>query len=568
MGERLAFAVFLLSLAASGCGGGDDDPAPANPDGEARPEGSAWFVESAEARGLVFRHESGHAGRYLYPEIIGGGAALFDVEGDGDLDAYLVQSGSLVEPASSEGNRLFVNDGAGRFSDATAGSGASDRGYGMGAAVGDCDGDGDTDLYLTNLGENVLLSNAGGGRFEPVTEASGVGESLWSTSAAFFDPDRDGDLDLFCVNYLFWSLGNERVCYVKPLGETYCGPRAYDSPSPDTLYENRGDGTFANVSAKAGLLRAFGNGLGIACADFDVDGRPDVFVANDGNLDQLWIQTEEPLVFEDRATAFGCGADMDGRIKAGMGVGICDLDDDGDEDLLVVNLDSEPDSLFLNQRTHFVDRTAAFGIKGTTQAFTRFGVGFPDLDNDGIPDLFLANGRVALRAETWGDDPLAEPNLLLRGTRPGGRLAFEELLPRGGTREPLIATSRAACFGDVDADGGVDVLVVNKDAPAHLLLNRVADRGDWVRLRAVGESGADAIGAVLEIPLGERSLTRTVRSGYSYLAASDLGVHVGLGQAPLTGPVVVRWPDGGAEVFEVSGGGRTWVLRRGEGAPR
>ncbi len=533
------------------------------------PKGPAWFEESARERGLDFRHASGHEERFLYPEIIGGGGALFDMDADGDLDAYLVQSGSLIHPKQSPGNQLFVNDGQGRFDDVSKGSGASDTGYGMGAAVGDVDGDGDVDLYVTNLAANTLLRNTGGGTFQDITVESGTGEKLWSSSAAFFDPDRDGDLDLFCVNYLFWSVGGERVCYVQPLGETYCGPKAYDSPAPDTLYANQGDGSFENISGGAGLLRSFGNGLGIACADFDVDGKPDVFVANDGNLDQLWIQTES-LVFEDQGVAFGCGADMDGRIKAGMGVSVGDLDDDGDEDLMVVNLDNEPDSLFLNQRTHFVDRTAVSGLKGATQSYTRFGVGFPDLDNDGIVDLYLANGRVALRAESYADDPLAEPNLLFRGVLSGGRkfVGFEEVLPRGGTTEELIATSRAACFGDVDGDGGVDILVVNKDAPAYLLMNRVPQRGNWIRVRALDARGSDAIGAVIEITLGARSVMRVVRSSYSYLAASDLAVHYGLGTHAQARSVKVRWLDGEQEDFGALSANREWELRRGAGAGR
>jgi hypothetical protein len=232
---------------------------------------------------------------------------------------------------------------------------------------------------------------------------------------------------------------------------------------------------------------------------------------------------------------------------------------------MVVNLDDEPDSLFLNRRTHFVDRTAAAGIKGATRSFTRFGVGLCDLDNDGVVDLDLANGRVALRAESWGDDPLAEPNLLFRGTGEG--LFFEEVLPRGGTREPLIATSRAAVFGDVEGDGGLDILVVNKDGPAHLFLNRSPQRGAWMRLRAVDGVGADAIGAVLTVRFGDRTLTRAVRSAYSYLAASDLAVHIGLGVAR-EAEVVVRWPDGLSESFGVLSANRDWNLRRGTGEPR
>jgi hypothetical protein len=560
---RRALAPIALILAAASCG--EEGSLTKTP---RAPEGPAWFEEAAAERGLVFRLVSGHRERFLYPEIICGGAALFDVEDDGDLDAYLVQAGGvLVPPAERPANQLFENDGRGHFRDVSAASGADDRGYGMGAATGDADGDGDTDLYLTNLGPNVLLANQGGGHFRDAT--SGSAEAKWSTSAAFFDAERDGDLDLYVVNYILWRPESERTCYAAPHGEDYCGPKAYDDPAPDTLLVNRGDGSFEDRSSAAGLRGAFGNGLGVGILDADADGWLDVFVANDGSRNQLWMNRRDGT-FEDRALAAGCAVDQDGQLKAGMGVGVLDLDGDADEDVLVVNLVNEHDSLYLNEGSYFADRTAAAGLTRVGRRFTRFGAGFHDFDQDGLADLFQANGRVSRAPEGTGPDPFVELNLLYRGLADAGAagVRFEEVLPRGGTATPLIATSRAAAFGDVDGDGGVDVLVVNRDGPAHLLLNRAPDRGAWIRLRVDERSGAPALGALVTLHAGERRWVRRVRSDTSYCAANDPRVHLGLGALTGVSEVVVRWVDGTEESFGTLAANREWRLARGTGRAR
>ena len=557
---RRVLVASVVGLAA--CGGNDPEPTP-----EPAAPGEAWFEEAGAARGLTFVHRSGHQGRYLYPEILCGGGALFDKENDGDLDAYLVQAGGVLTPREERpGNQLFENDGKGRFADVSAGSGADDRGYGMGVASGDFDSDGDTDLYATNLGQDALLANDGRGRFTDVTAAAGAGDERWSTSAAFFDAERDGDLDLFVVNYILWTVESERTCYAAPRGEDYCGPKAYDNPAPSSFFVNGGDGTFSDHSSAAGLLGAFGNGLGVGVLDFDSDGWLDVFVANDGMRNQLWVNRKD-LTFTDQALAAGCAVDQDGLLKAGMGVGVLDVDDDADEDLLVVNLTNEHDSFFANQGTYFADRTAAVGLTKVARKFTRFGAGFQDFDNDGFTDLFEANGRVAQGAENAGPDPFAEPDLLYRGVPAaasgGAGLRFEEVLPRGGTATLLVATGRAAAFGDVDGDGGVDVLVVNRDGPAHLLMNRAPGRGAWIRLRVLERHGSDALGALVSLRVGARTLTRRVHSDTSYCAANDPRVLVGLGAARGVDDVVVRWVDGTEESFGPLAAGRDWILARG-----
>lgn len=536
---RAGSAVICAALLVGACGGGASSDAPASP-------GQAWFEECAAERGLAFRWLSGHGGRHYFPEIMGGGAALFDAEEDGDLDVYLVQAGGItVPPEERAGNQLFENDGRAHFRDVSAGSGADERGYGMGVACGDADGDGRTDLYVTNVGPNALLVNQGGLRFTDRTSSADCGDPSWSTSAAFFDPDRDGDLDLFVANYIRWTVADERTCYTKPHPEDYCSPNSYDAPAPDTLYRNLGDGRFEDASFAAGLRATFGNGLGLVCSDFDGDGWEDVFVANDGMLNQLWRNRRDGT-FEDVGVAAGCAVDQDGRKKAGMGTHAADVDFDGDEDLLVVNLAGETDSFYRNDAGRFSDRTPLFGLAGPSRPFTRFGAGLQDFDQDGYLDLYLANGRVIRSPEYSGPNPFDEPNLLLRGTS-GGR--FEEVLPRGGTTQLLSATSRAAAFGDLDGDGALDVVVVNRDAPAYLLLNRVPTRGPWIAFRVREKNGRDALGARVRLVVGERTILRVVRSAYSYCAASSPLVHIGLGSTSAVGALEVTWADGTQQSF-------------------
>ena len=569
---RAARGLALLLPLFSGCGSDDTPPedaaSSAARDGAA--EGNApWFREEAEARGLVFQHRSGaQPGEFLFPEIMGGGAALHDLDGDGDLEAYLVQSGDALAE-TNPANQLFANDGRGRFTEVEGAGGADDGGYGMGVAVGDVDQDGDPDLYVTNLNANGLFVNDGALRFRSRAAAAGVDDPAWSTSTAFFDADRDGDLDLFVTNYVRWSPADERPCEQVAIGLDYCSPKAYRAPAPDTFYRNRGDGTFEDASSEAGLRTAFGNGLGVLCMDFDSDGWTDVFVANDGTVNQLWHNRQDGT-FADEALVRGVGVDMDGSAKAGMGVSAADLDDDGDEDLLVVNLVGEADSFYRNEGEFFSDRTAHAGLARASRGFTRFGVAFADFDNDGRLDLFEANGRVSRAVDPPDpDDPYAEANLLFRRSREG---RFEEVLPRGGTAVPLIATSRAAAFGDVDGDGGLDVLVVNRDASAHLLLNRVPGRAPALSVRLELASGAPALGAQLFARLSEpgapapRSIMRVSRSAYSYDAASDPTLLIGLGTAGGLQDVEVLWPDGSREAFgTLDAASSATVLRQGQG---
>lgn len=528
------------------------------PDSEAAPGGGAvWFEEIAARAGITFVHTSGHKDKHLLPEIMGGGAALFDFDNDGYLDLYLVQSGALGD-ASSGGNRLYRNRGNGTFEDVTESSGAGVRGYGMGVAAGDYDNDGFTDLYVTNYGHNVLLRNDGRGHLVDTTAKAGVASDGWSTSAAFLDYDGDGALDLFVARYLDWRPSAEIECFSLTGVPDYCSPASYDLPSAATLYHNNRDGTFTDVSERAGIRSAVGNGLGVVAGDFDGDGRIDIYVANDRTPNHLWVNLGGGR-FRESALTMGTALDQDGTAKSGMGVDAVDVDDDGDLDLLVVNLDGESDSFFRNRGGLFSDDTVTAGLRTASRPFTRFGAAFEDFDNDGYLDLYEANGRVGMQSERYSSDPYAEPSLLFRGFA-GPR--FEEVSPRGGTQARLVATGRAAAFGDIDNDGGVDIVVVNRDARPYLLHNVVAPRGHWVMLRIVDEHGRDALGATVTMKVGGRTIRRDVRAAYSYLASNDPRVHVGLGRETMAREVTVRWADGTKDVFRDVPADRITLLRR------
>lgn len=541
----------IIMLVLCSCSGPDEDP---------QAGASPWFEEVAVASGIDFRHESGAEGSYLMPEIMGGGAALVDIDGDGDLDVYLVQSGSLAQRSGSvPGNRLYLNRGDGHFDAAPDGQVPGDQGYGMGVAAGDYDNDGDMDLYVTNVGPNVLLRNDGHGRFEDVSASAGVDEPGWGTAAAFLDLDMDGDLDLFLVNYITWNPAVEMPCSLNRL-RVYCAPQNYNAAAADHLFRNNGDGTFTDVSVAAGLNHAFGNGLGVIGADFDGDGLTDVFVANDMMFNQLWLNRGD-LQFEEAAMLWGVAVDGHGSAQAGMGVAAMDIDDDADIDLLVVNMESQTDSFYRNEGNYFSDATTEMGLSGLSRRYTRFGVVLADFDNDGWLDLYQANGAI-IPGERDADDLYAEPNLLYRGLQVGG---FEELLPRGGTRELLVHTSRGLAVGDVDGDGGLDLLVVNRDARVYLLKNRVSGRGNWIRFQVRLTTGRDAYGATVSATIGGRRVHRDVQPAGSYLASNDPRVHFGLGDEKRVRRVEVRWPDGETEAFGDFPAGQTIELRRGDG---
>ncbi len=523
-----------------------------------------WFVEDAQRSGLDFEHVPCFEQRFDFPEIMGSGVGLLDYDGDGWLDVYLVQSGDL-EPGTrpQPSDRLFRNRGEGRFEDVTEAAGLVESAYGMGCACGDYDGDGDTDLYVTNVGPDALYRNEGDGTFRDVTREAGVAESGWSTSAALADYDGDGRLDLFVVRYIHWSREGERDCSFPSPARDYCSPTVYQAPAASALFRNRGDGTFEDVSAAAGLERALGNGMGVVADDLDGDDLGDFYVSNDLTPNLLWLH-DGPARLRDAALLSGCALTGTGFAASGMGVQAVDLESDGDLDLFVTNLRGQTNSFFRNDGGLFSDATARMGLAAPSQPFTGFGLGFAAFDHDGDLDLYVANGHV-IREEPLIDpaDPYAQENLLLEQRSPG---SFAEVDPRGCVRPPLLATSRGAAFGDLDNDGDVDVVVVNRGARAHLLRNRVGARGHWVQFHVLDRSGGAALGARLRLRAGGREQRRRVSSASSYCSSSDPRVHFGLGPASQVDELEVRWPDGTLESWSGLSGDTIHTLRRGQGS--
>jgi hypothetical protein len=575
----------VLAACLTACG-----PGPAStplPDGEtpARAEDDAeWFVDRAAETGLDFVHFNGMTGRFYQPEMAGPGAGLFDYDNDGDLDVYLVQGELLGEgeallppPADQPpGDRLYRNDlaiaadGARtlRFTDVTAESGIAVRGYGMGVAAGDIDNDGWIDLYLTRFGTNRMLRNRGDGTFEDVTDRSGTGDAAWGVPASFIDYDRDGRLDLFVGNYLSYTLAGHTQCYDRAGAPDYCAPET-SRPHPDVLYRNRGDGTFEDVTATAGLGREFGPALGSVSADFDGNGWIDLFVANDQRENQLWMNQGDGT-FANRALAAGAALGAGGNAKADMGVDAGDFDNDGDEDLFITELSGQGSTLYVNDGAGlFRERSAQLGIRAPSLPYTGFGAAWIDIDNDGWLDIVAVNGAVVLNFETFGpDNPFAldQRNQVFRNV---GGTRFEAATDRAGSVFELSEVSRGAAFGDVDNDGDTDVLMANANGPARLLLNQIGARRRWLGLRLLDPATRrDAVGARVAVvrPDGT-TLWRRARADGSFASANDPRVLVGLGDSADVSRVRVLWPDGETEEWTDVPTNRYTTLTRGTGSP-
>jgi len=545
-----------------------------------------WFVDRAAEAGLDFRYFNGMSGELYFVENVGGGAALFDFDGDGDLDIYLAQGHMLGEgktlkdakvppPAGvSLRGRLFRNDSQWHdggamelsFTDVTEQSGILADGYGMGAAAADYDNDGHVDLFLTNFGSNQLWRNLGDGRFQNVTEGAGLGTSHWSVSAAFVDYDRDGWLDLFVGNYTDFTLEGNKACFAPNSARDYCSPKLYGA-LPDRLYRNLGNGRFEDVTRRSGIDRAHGAALGVVAADFNRDGWLDVYVANDAYANQLWINQRDGT-FRDEALLAGAAVSMEGLAQASMGIDAGDFDGDGDEDLFMTNLLGEGIAFYVNDGSGwFEDRALAVGMRQASKSYTGFGAGWLDFDNDGWMDVFTANGEVRIvpiLAREGDVYPLHQTNQLFRNTGAGN---FVEVTGQAGAVFALSEVSRGAAFGDIDNDGATDILVANNNGPARLLHNELAERGNWLGLRLIGAEGRDALGAWVEARLSDgRSLWRRVRSDGSYASSNDSRVLLGLGGALGVERLRVRWVDGGMEEWRDLGAGHYHELRRGTGS--
>jgi len=548
----------------------------------AHPSPVPLFREVAEDVGLKFHHFTGATGEFYMPEIMGSGVALFDYDNDGDLDVYLIQ-GATFDPAQDPrhtkfpppagwkpGNRLFRNllseTGKLQFVDVTEQAGVGHVGYGMGVAVGDYDNDGFQDLYVTNFGRNVLYHNNGDGTFTDVTAKAGVDDQRWSTSAAWVDYDRDGRLDLFVANYLDFTVKGNKHCFA-PTGERdYCTPKMYQ-PVPARLFHNRGDGTFEDVTEAAGIGAAIGPGLGVVCADFNGDGWPDIYVANDGSAAHLWINQRNGT-FKEESLLAGAAYSVDGLPQAGMGVTAGDFDGDGDEDIFKTNLTNEGANLYVNDgRGNFYDASAEFGLLLPTFPYTGFGTEWFDYDNDGRLDLFIANGAVngmeSLRGSPY---PFGQPNQLFHNEGPGNK--FREMSANAGPAFASSEVSRGAAFGDIDNDGAIDIVVANNNGRVRLLLNqsRLLNRNHWllVRLEAL-HGNRFGVGAKVELRQRGRKLLRRAHADSSYLSANDIRVHFGLGEEARIEEITVHWPSGECEAWDRIQADRIVTIRQGSG---
>ena len=514
---------------------------------------SIHFVEVASAVGLIWQHENGRSPKRYFPETMGGGGAFFDYDGDGDLDVYAVNGAFIAADPRDEVpvNSLFRNDGQ-RFVPVSAG--VAHPGVGMGVAAADYDSDGDLDLYLTNFGPNALFRNDDE-HFAEIGRQTGVADARWGTSSAFADYDRDGDLDLYVANYVAYDPAAARDGQVPYMTgyESYGdqAPIGYPHPDnfqgqPDLLYRNDGAGHLVDVSAGAGIADASGKGLGVVFGDYDSDGWPDIYVANDAVRNFLYHNNRDGT-FAERAGLAGVAYGQDGQMEAGMGVDWGDYNGDGVLDLTVTNFQAEPNALYRGEGSFFSVATFAAGIGLPSLPFLGFGIQFFDPDLDGDLDLFAANGHVLDNVRDIDQSTsYGQHNLLFRNDR--GR--FAEISAAAGPGFSLERVSRGSATGDYDGDGDPDILVFNSGQPLSLLRNDQGDANHWITIRLAGASGnPNGIGARLTATSGDLVQTRELRGSRSYLSQSQLRICLGLGKRSQLDALAVRWPSGRTERF-------------------
>jgi hypothetical protein len=560
--SRPVFVVLVLALAA-GCNRGPavvSEPAAAEP---------AWFEDVTDKFGLKHTHDCGPiTPDYFMPQIAGSGCAFLDFDGDGRLDIYLIHNGG---PKGAK-NQLFHQERDGTFRDVSAGSGLDVAGYGMGVAVADVNNDGRPDVLLTEYGSTRLFLNQGGGRFLDVTREAGLDNPLWATSAAFFDFDRDGWLDLIVVNYV--DFDRSFTCASRGGKLEFCGPSHFKGTTV-RLYRNLGlqrgkpGVRFEDVTVKAGLTAAKGKGLGVLCADFNGDGWPDIFAANDMMANHLWINQGNGT-FKEEAVLRGVAYTFSGASAANMGIAWADVDGDGLPDLFVTHIIDETHTLWKQgPRGLFQDRTVEARLT-TGRRSTGFGAAFVDFDRDGWPDLAFVNGGVARNRETKLSDPLwsqyVQRNQLYANTSKGKFRDISEANPAlCGT--PNVG--RGLAVGDFDSDGAPDLLVTQIGGRARLLRNVAPAKGHWLAVRAVlPKHKRDAYGAEVTVRAGGKSFWRLLNPGYSYCSSNDPRCHFGLGPSERYDAIDVLWPDGSEETFPSGRADRQVELRQGEGTPK
>lgn len=508
------------------------------------------FVDTTTASGIAFQYQASHTTRKYLLETMGPGVALFDYDNDGRLDIFVVNGAPLSDPTPKGTipqkagpnfwNRLYHQKKDGTFEDVTEKAGLQGAGYGMGVAVGDYDNDGFEDLYVTAYGGNKLYHNNGNGTFTDVTAKAGVAGSGWSTSAIWVDLDNDGLLDLIVLRYLQWDFDDVWCGEHKEGYRAYCHPD-YFKPIAPLVYHNDGGGHFTEISARIGISKP-GKGLGIAIADYDRDGKVDVFVANDSMLEFLYHNSGDGS-FEDVGLYSQVAADGDGRTYAGMGVDFADFNNDGWPDLVVTNLANQRYALYKNDGDgNFSYTTITSGLGRLTMTHSGWGVRFLDFDNDGWKDLLIAQGHDLDTIELSSPNlRYREPMILARNTGSG----FVDVSADSGSVFQQSWVGRGLATGDIDNDGRIDAVVTTNDGPIHILHNETRTQNHWLTLKLVGhKSNRDAIGAEVKMKTASGSQFAIVTTGGSYLSSSDKRVHFGLGADTAATSIEIRWPSG------------------------
>ncbi|MGD0007343.1 MAG: CRTAC1 family protein [Terriglobia bacterium] len=507
------------------------------------------FVDVTAASGVQFHHYASQTAKKYMLEIMGSGVALFDYDNDGRLDIFLVNGAPISDPTPAGTiprkndpkywHRLYHQRPDGTFEDVTERAGVQGLGYGFGVAVGDYDNDGFEDLFVTEYGGNRLYHNNGNGTFTDVTEQAGVGGSGWSTSAAWVDLDNDGLLDLVVLRYVQWDF-EDRLCMVNGTIRTYCRPDSFQPIAP-LVYHNNGDGTFTEVSRQIGLDKP-GKGLGIAIADYDRDGHVDVYVAND-SMPGFLYHNKGNGTFEEVALLAGVGVTDSGRTYAGMGVDFADYNNDGLPDLAVADLALDTYALYENEgKGFFKYATDATGLGNITMQHSGMGLHFIDYDNDGRKDLLVSQGHVMDTVDQVNPNlHYREPILLVRNTPQG----FVDVSAASGEVFRQAWAGRGLAIGDINNDGRVDAVVSTSEGPAHVILNETVTPNHWLMLKLTGhKSNRDAIGAEVKVVIARGAQYATVTTAGSYLSSSDKRVHFGLGLETTVQKVEIRWPSG------------------------
>ena len=533
----------VLLMVGVGCNGGEpqqDAVQDAAPD----PAAMLAFSDATTDAGLGdFRHVNGAVGQKWMPESVGAGGGFIDYDGDGWLDVLLVGGGVWQGPGVLA-LRLYRNNTDGTFSEVTEEAGLGGvAAYGFGLSVADYDNDGDSDFYFTTLAHNVLFRNDGG-FFTDVAEAAGVaGDATWSTSALFFDADADGHLDLYVGSYVDWSPENDIECLLEGATRSYCTPELYQG-LPSRFYYNNGDGTFSDQTEAAGFLPAPGKTLGVAELDFNRDGQPDLIVANDTQPDQLYENNGDGT-FTERGQLSGMAFDENGKARAGMGIDVGVVDSTGQETMFVGNFSKEMIGVFRHIGSGlFVDRAALSQIGRPSLLTLTFSLFLFDVDLDGDLDLFAANGHLQPEIEQLqeGIGYREPPHLFINR----GDGVFADVSPAvGGVfATPLVA--RGSAFADYDRDGDLDILVAENGGPVHLWRNDLQSGAHWLRVRLQGrQNNRDGLSSRVVAVVGTRRMERRIRTGSSYLSASEVAATFGLGAAPQVDSLLVFWPGGG-----------------------